>query len=228
MNSLQDFQKLIGTQNITTSFVDFFINLMLVAILSGLLSQVYKHFGRSHSNRDLFSKNFVILGTTTMIVISIVKSSLALSLGLVGALSIVRFRTAIKEPEELVYLFFCIALGLGLGADQRLITCSSFVIVTTFLIVRSVFDKHEKNFNMHLIINTTSEQKNNLEDIVNILQPFCTSILLKRYDYSTENISEISLLIEFENFKKMHQAQLELQDMKTLQKFIFIDNQGVI
>jgi Ca2+/Na+ antiporter len=48
----------------------------------------------------------------------IVKSSLALSLGLVGALSIVRFRAAIKEPEELVYLFLVITAGLGCGAGQ--------------------------------------------------------------------------------------------------------------
>ena len=54
-----------------------------------------------------------------MIIITIVKSSIALSLGLVGALSIVRFRAAIKEPEELTFLFICIAIGVGLGAGQR-------------------------------------------------------------------------------------------------------------
>ena len=62
------------------------------------------------------------MGITTTIVITIVKSSLALSLGLVGALSIVRFRAAIKEPEELVYLFLIISTGLGCGAGQIKIT----------------------------------------------------------------------------------------------------------
>jgi hypothetical protein len=57
-----------------------------------------------------------------VLIISVVKSSLALSLGLVGALSIVRFRTPIKEPEELAYLFLSIAMGLGLGAEQTLPT----------------------------------------------------------------------------------------------------------
>ena len=47
---------------------------------------------------------------------------MALSLGLVGALSIVRFRTPIKEPTELIYLFFSIAIGLGFGSSQTLIT----------------------------------------------------------------------------------------------------------
>ena len=74
---------------------------------------------------------FVLL--TTVLVISIVKSSLALSLGLVGALSIVRFRTPIKEPEELAYLFLCIAAGLGLGANQTLPTIIAIILILTVM-----------------------------------------------------------------------------------------------
>ena len=55
---------------------------------------------------EFISQKFFVLSLTTMIIITIVKSSLALSLGLVGALSIVRFRTAIKEPEELAYFIY--------------------------------------------------------------------------------------------------------------------------
>ena len=70
-----------------------------------ILGYLYVKFGNSFSDRKVLAKNFVIISLTTMVIITIVKSSLALSLGLVGALSIVRFRTAIKEPEELSYLF---------------------------------------------------------------------------------------------------------------------------
>ena len=93
------------------------------------------------SNKDYFSKNFVVLGIATCIVITIVKSSLALSLGLVGALSIVRFRAAIKEPEELVYLFLVITTGLGLGANQVKITVLGVLIAITVIIVFSFFSK---------------------------------------------------------------------------------------
>ena len=70
---------------------------------------------------------------TTMFIITIIKSSLVLSLGLIGALSIIRFRTAIKEPEELTYLFLAIAIGLGLGANQRTIILIAFLL--THLII---------------------------------------------------------------------------------------------
>ena len=96
----------------------FIVSLITAAALSLLVQFFYIKFSSTLSNRIHFSKNFVILGTTTCIIIMIVKNSLALSLGLVGALSIVRFRAAIKEPEELVYLFLIIAIGLGCGSGQ--------------------------------------------------------------------------------------------------------------
>ena len=74
-----------------------------------------------------------ILSGVVFLVIMVVKSSLALSLGLVGALSIVRFRTPIKEPEELVYLFLAIAIGLGLGAGQVLITTIIVLLILVFI-----------------------------------------------------------------------------------------------
>ena len=72
---------------------------------------------------------------TTAFIISIVKSSLALSLGLVGALSIIRFRTAIKEPEEISYLFICIGIGLGLGANYKLITIMAVILIIASIII---------------------------------------------------------------------------------------------
>lgn len=108
-------------QNIDIDFISFLISLLCAVILSYLVQLFYNRYATTLSNRKEFSKVFVILGVATSIVIMIVKSSLALSLGLVGALSIVRFRAAIKEPEELVYLFLIIAIGLGCGANQLII-----------------------------------------------------------------------------------------------------------
>ena len=120
----------------------FISNLIMTAVLCFLIRQFYIRYSESLSNKDYFSKNFVILGITTCIVITIVKSSLALSLGLVGALSIVRFRAAIKEPEELVYLFLVIATGLGAGANQIKIT---LIGVLVSLIIIYFFSKIKKD-----------------------------------------------------------------------------------
>ena len=94
--------------------------MVITGILAHLVGRMYIKYGGTLSNRPAFAKNFVLVSITTMLVISIVKSSLALSLGLIGALSIVRFRAAIKEPEELSYLFLVIAIGLGLELGNKL------------------------------------------------------------------------------------------------------------
>ncbi|MEM9091651.1 MAG: DUF4956 domain-containing protein [Cyanobacteria bacterium P01_F01_bin.53] len=111
------------------------VNLLLGAACAYLLSWHYVRFGKTNSNRAELAQVFPIVVMTTVLIISVVKSSLALSLGLVGALSIVRFRTPIKEPEELGYLFISISLGLGLGADQRNPTLLALAIILLILAV---------------------------------------------------------------------------------------------
>jgi len=137
--------------NINIDLPDFIINLIAVGVLCFLIRIFYHKFSTTLSNRDEFSKNFILLGIATCIVITIVKNSLALSLGLVGALSIVRFRAAIKEPEELVYLFLVIATGLGGGAGQLKITIAGITIGLIIIYFSSL--KFKKNIKSNEIIN---------------------------------------------------------------------------
>jgi uncharacterized membrane protein YhiD involved in acid resistance len=138
-------------ENVDINLNTFIFNLLAVVLLSYLIKLVYNKYSQSLSNKDYFSKNFVVLGITTCIVITIVKSSLALSLGLVGALSIVRFRAAIKEPEELVYLFLVIATGLGIGANQVKITSIGIVIALIVVVFLSFFsNKKLRNIDLNI------------------------------------------------------------------------------
>ncbi len=122
-------------QNIQIDLNSFILGLTCIALLCLIIKLFYIRFSSTLSNRVDFSKNFIILGITTFIIIMIIKNSLALSLGLVGALSIVRFRTAIKEPEELIYLFLVITAGLGCGAGQLKITIVgvSFALIVIYI-----------------------------------------------------------------------------------------------
>jgi uncharacterized membrane protein YedE/YeeE len=121
----------------TTSLVDLLLGLLVAAILSFVLAWHYVRYGRTYSNRRELAQVFPILVLATVLIISIVKSSVALSLGLVGALSIVRFRTPIKEPEELAYLFVAIAIGIGIGAGQVLFSVVAALVIMVVLMLRS-------------------------------------------------------------------------------------------
>ena len=99
------------------------------------LETFWLRFGSILHNRETLAQVFPFILLTTTLIITVVKSSLALSLGLVGALSIVRFRTPIKEPEELAYLFLSIAIGLGLGANQVVATVIASPLILTVMTV---------------------------------------------------------------------------------------------
>ncbi len=117
--------------------VDFGLNLTICILASFVLRYIYIRKSISLSGKYHIGSVIPLLAVITFLVIMIVKSSLALSLGLVGALSIVRFRTPIKEPEELVYLFLAIALGLGYGAGQAFITSSVFLCLILMIVLWS-------------------------------------------------------------------------------------------
>ncbi|MDA7443617.1 DUF4956 domain-containing protein [Candidatus Pelagibacter ubique] len=138
--TIKDLQNFEIDINISTLI----LSLLVSAICALVVKYFYKKYSQSINNKDNFSNIFVLLATTTTIVITVVKFSLALSLGLVGALSIVRFRAAIKEPEELVYLFLIIAIGLASGSGQ-LITAIILTIFANGIIYLQFFFKKKKS-----------------------------------------------------------------------------------
>ena len=110
------------------------VYMVLGGLLALYLRILYRHCNSSFSGADSVARIFPQLTMVTIGVIAVVKSSLALSLGLVGALSFVRFRAAIKAPEELVYLFLCIGVGLALGAEQPLLAVAMVIVTTVFVL----------------------------------------------------------------------------------------------
>jgi len=164
----QDLSNYLKT-SIDINLPDFILNLIVVGVLCYLIKIFYKKFSTTLSNREEFSKNFILLGIATCIVITIVKNSLALSLGLVGALSIVRFRAAIKEPEELVYLFLVIATGLGGGAGQIKITISGMTIGFIIIYLSSLGSTKNKKNNEIINLGIIIEKKIGENEINQIL-----------------------------------------------------------
>ncbi len=193
--------SLITNNNISIS--TFLLNLFLTLFLTKFLSLIFNRYGKSISNRILFSNNFPLIGMTTMLIITIVKSSLALSLGLVGALSVVRFRTAIKEPEELSYLFFTIAIGLGFGANQTLITVIGFALISIFIYLSNLrkIKKVSTNF-MSLLVSVNESNNYDVDKITNIIYKNVSKLELKRLSSDSGEL-EILFKIEVDNYKNI-------------------------
>jgi len=191
---------------IQINLLSFVQALLLAGFLSFIIQITYLKFSNSLSNKFDFSKNFIILGLTTTLVITIVKSSLALSLGLVGALSIVRFRAAIKEPEELVYLFLIIATGLGCGAGQLRITLIGTLFSILIVIIFSTFWKKNKIFdeeilNSSIVFNKRVSDKQ-IDELIKSISPKCLQIKFISLS-STETQTTLNLDLKPRNFKNV-------------------------
>ena len=209
----------------TFSISNYIINIVLCASLLFVLSLVYRKFGNSISNRGQLAKVLILVGLTTFIIISIVKSSLALSLGLVGALSIVRFRTAIKEPEELGYFFIAIATGLGMGANQLLPTIIGLVMVILIIVLfkKNIF---KDTLTQNLLITTQIKQENQTnatEKIAEIINQHASQVEVKRINYAVQEM-DLNFLVKVKSLEKLNTIQQNLKEIDKDMSITFLDN----
>lgn len=206
---LEFLQNLFSSNEESTSLLVFLFQLLLTAILSLLVSYVYVRWGNALSNRRALAKTFVLVGVTTMMIITIVKSSLALSLGLVGALSIVRFRTAIKEPEELAFFFMVIGVGLGIGAQQLLITVVGTLGLCGLMLLLN--RKKQAEVSQNLIVQLeNSDAGIDTQGIIDILEKHSSQLELRRLDEQRDKM-EISFAINFADHRSLLSAKDELK-----------------
>jgi hypothetical protein len=167
-----------------------------------------------------------VLVVTTTLIISIVRSSMALSLGLVGALSIVRFRAAIKEPEELAFLFLAISTGLGLGAGQALVTIVALVVILGLIIVRSVFRQKPSESNLYVTVTNPAASGLGPERILQILTAVGAKAALKRFDQSSE-WHETAYSVDFKHVAHMEEFTNKLRQLSPEVKVTCLDDRGI-
>lgn len=214
VNSLKDIFSVVSQDPF--SITSLIINLIVGLVMALVIRWHYKKFGSTLSNREELSQVFPFILLTTVLIITVVKSSIALSLGLVGALSIVRFRTPIKEPEELAYLFISIAIGLGLGAGQTLGTIAAgFTILGLIALLRRKWLKEKLDGkNLYLSIDWHSDSLSNevtIGILNDILSKYASKIDLRRYD-TRKNAFEATYLIDVVSDNSLHELTSNLKN----------------
>ncbi len=193
------------------SLPQFCLNLILTLFLCTIIARFYVKYGRSLSNRKSFAKSFVMLGIVTTLVIATVSTSLALSLGLVGALSIVRFRAAIKDPEELVYLFLVIAIGIGMGGNRPLFAIAGFLIAIAVIRLQYSGTRHHELDYKIFAIETAKPKDFKIGDIIERLKGCSSQVSLRRLDESDDRVEAVFLTAfnDFESFVNFKDALRE-------------------
>ena len=168
------------------------IELVIITFLLSLLFSIIVFFVyKLTSKNTIYSKNFNI----TMSLISIVtagvvlsmQANIVVSLGMVGALSIVRFRTAIKEPRDLLFLFWSISNGIIIGAGVYSIVFILAIIITIGLLI---FDLFPNNKIPYLLI-VNSNNKNIYDKVIEVLNDNKIKFKVKSRNFSKGNIDMV-------------------------------------
>lgn len=183
---VENFQQSVSANQGLTA-INTTVYLLLGGCAALYVRLLYQKFSAAASDTDSITRVFPLLLMVTTAVIAVVKSSLALSLGLVGALSIVRFRAAIKDPEELVYLFLCIAIGLALGAEQPFLALGLMGSATIFVVGMHLTGRSSRDHKLLLTIRGNADAFGDDENgVLSVVQQVIGGYSLHRFDLEND------------------------------------------
>ncbi|WP_026518070.1 DUF4956 domain-containing protein [Butyrivibrio sp. MC2021] len=194
--------------NTNISLLEVAIGLIMSVILAFFIYFVYK----KTFTGVMYSKNFnvtlLLITVITTMVMMIIGSNLALSLGMVGALSIIRFRTAVKDTKDSAYIFWAIAVGISCGSGIYAIAILGSIVIAIilFFISRGVFDD-----NTYLVI-VHGNDSLDADKVTETVNRHCKKVNLKM-----RNLNSVSCDITYEvSFAKDKDGELA-NELKALE-----------
>ena len=138
---------------------------MGIAAAIGLyIFMIYKLVNKNSFYNRNFNISLIALTVITAAIILTIQSNIVVSLGMVGALSIVRFRTAIKDPMDLVFLFWSISVGIICGAGFAMIAVIASVVLTIIIVCLSLFSSPRET--MVLVVNADEYNESQVMEAV--------------------------------------------------------------
>ena len=189
MKNSQLFQEIFQNQSIGANSIALVIFTLLMAFGVGLfIYWVYKKTFRGVMFSNNFALTLILMTTITAPVVLCIRNNVALSMGMVGALSIVRFRTAVKDPLDTAYMFWALTMGILLGAGQFLLAAIAVVgIAVVIFVLRSMLSKGEDSYLLVMRVNSQGEQN---------AQKLLTKVRYQTLKSKTMNASGIELTYE--------------------------------
>lgn len=176
------------------SALDTLIGMLFALVIGLFIFFIYKKTFTGIMYSTGFAMSLIGLSLVTTLVIMAVTSNVVLSLGMVGALSIVRFRAAIKEPMEIVFLFWSIAVGIVIGAGMIPLAVIGSVIIGIILVIFA--NKKFRNAPYILIVNCADEKAE--ENALNIIEKSVDKYVVKSKSINASGI-ELTAEIRVKN-----------------------------
>jgi len=171
----QDLQNIF---NVDIHFWDFLGNLLLSFICGLIISFVYKIVYKGTSYTPSYVQSLVLLCLITTIVIAVIGNNLARAFGLVGAMSIIRFRTAVRDITDIVFIFLSLSIGLAAGTGAKHFAIAGTLFTCIVILVLSKINFASPKRNEVLLQFSSLSDKNISSESLQILNSYCKSVKL--------------------------------------------------
>lgn len=202
------------------SSTEIMVTLGITFIIGLYIFFVYKMVSRTALYDKSFHISMTLISVITAGIIVAMQSSIVISLGMVGALSIVRFRTAIKNPMDLLFLFWSIGTGIVCGAGMFEIAILVALITTVGMMVLEYMPGNRKIY--LLIVNGNTQLQE--DDILNIAKPFA-----KKCKVKTRNIKKNGCDYIFEVDTKQEKELVEaLRKLENIEQLSLLHHEGEV
>ncbi|HUV15439.1 MAG TPA: DUF4956 domain-containing protein [Pelolinea sp.] len=166
--------------------VDVLFSLSLSAIVGMLISQLYRGTHRGLNYEHTFMASLVLMAPIVTLVMLYIRGDLVLSLGLIGSLSIVRFRTAVKDTRDMVFIFWVIAVGLGAGTyNWSIVLVSSLFIM--IIVAGLYYFRYGQSRNTDFVLSVSGLSSYDGGKIKSAIQKFTIDARMRSYEVEGKN-----------------------------------------
>jgi uncharacterized membrane protein YhiD involved in acid resistance len=179
-------------------------NIILTLILALVISYVYRSSHKGLSYSQSFVLTLVIVSLITTVIMMVIGNNIARAFGLLGAFSIIRFRTAVKETKDTGYIFFALAEGMAVGTGSYVIAGISTLVISAIILVlyRTNFGSlHPKRFILSFIMNQSESAQTSFEPVFKKYLKYSLLLNIKVNDDSTA--SEMMYDVDFMDEKEV-------------------------
>ncbi|MCP4633838.1 MAG: DUF4956 domain-containing protein [candidate division Zixibacteria bacterium] len=188
------------------------INVIVAMLCCLFLGWLYKGINRGRGYSVNFVHAIVLLGMITSVVIMVIGNNLARAFGLVGTLSIIRFRTAIKDTQDLVFIFFALSMGLAAGAGLYKIAFIGTLFISLIIIILSKVSVLAPKQKEHLLQFSCTNNGNQSRAYLQIFKEYCRNHnVINVKSIESQDMLELSYYIRLKDSKKSDQFVQALQ-----------------
>ncbi|MCD4698174.1 MAG: DUF4956 domain-containing protein [Bacteroidales bacterium] len=193
---------------------DVFGNLLVALICGIVIALVYRFIYRGPSYSVTYVNSLVLLTLITSIVILVIGNNLARAFGLVGAMSIIRFRTAVRDVQDIVFIFFALSVGMAAGVGLHAIALSSTIIISMVAIVLVTFNFGAPRKQEYLLQVAYLADPQNEPRIRGVLKKYCRSYKMVNLKNIGEEQVEAFYQVVYKRNRKSGELLQELKSME--------------